>query len=101
MPESKSGALPLGYAPIISDSLARTLALLPGFASERGNFDVALADLAGARAYSRSERAVEFGDSVFLHHRREVATQIQPGRAGRNRRAVPCDLRMKSAVGGL
>jgi hypothetical protein len=36
MPESKSGALPLGYAPMISDLLARTLPLLPGFASERG-----------------------------------------------------------------
>jgi hypothetical protein len=36
MPESKSGALPLGYAPIISDLLAPTLPLLPGFARERG-----------------------------------------------------------------
>jgi hypothetical protein len=36
MPESKSGALPLGYAPMISDLLARALPLLPGFASERG-----------------------------------------------------------------
>jgi hypothetical protein len=36
MPESKSGALPLGYAPMISDLFARTLPLLPGFASEEG-----------------------------------------------------------------
>jgi hypothetical protein len=49
---------------MISDLLARTLPLLTRLCQRRGDFDVALADLAGARAYSRSERAVEFGGSA-------------------------------------
>src|SRR5438445_11418626 len=61
MPESKSGALPLGYAPIINDSPAPALLLSTKLPTKR----------LGAFLYRIPERAVELGRSVLLHRRGE------------------------------
>jgi hypothetical protein len=92
MPESKSGALPLGYAPIINELKALAPPLLPNLLPKA--FCLTLAGVAGARAYSRSERAVEFGSGVFLHRCRDVAVEIECCRDRRMAKPFLRDLRM-------
>src|SRR5205823_7143820 len=80
MPESKSGALPLGYAPLINDLRALRPWLLPNLLPKRPNRS---ACLRGARAYSRSKHAVEFGSCLLLHSGRHMAIEVECGRNGR------------------